>query len=61
MSSIAATGFGLTGLCIGHKREFRDPKDILDRVRKTLRFVANELPHEHGFFYHFIHIKTGAH
>jgi len=60
MSSIAATGFGLTTLCIGHKRDFRDAKEIEGRVRRTLRFLANELRHEHGFFYHFIHIETGA-
>ena len=59
MSSIAATGFGLTGLCIGHKREFRDAKEIEERVRKTLRFIENDLPNEHGFFYHFIHMETG--
>lgn len=60
MSSIAATGFGLTGLCIGHERSFHGPEEIEERVRKTLRFVANELPHEHGFFYHFVHMETGA-
>jgi hypothetical protein len=59
MSSIAATGFGLTSLCIGHNREYGKPAEILERVRKTLRFVANDLPNEHGFFYHFIHMETG--
>ena len=60
MSSIAATGFGLTALCIGDRRGYRDAKEIRERVRTTLRFLANELQHEHGFFYHFIHIETGA-
>ena len=32
----------------------------LDRVRRTLRFHANQLPHVHGFFYHFNDIETGA-
>jgi hypothetical protein len=59
MSSIAATGFGLTSLCIGDQREFGKRPEILERVRKTLRFLANDLPHEHGFFYHFIHMDTG--
>ncbi|MGB7284027.1 MAG: glucoamylase family protein [Candidatus Acidiferrum sp.] len=59
MSSIAATGFGLTSLCIGHHRGFGKPADILERVRNTLRFLANDLPHVHGFFYHFIHMATG--
>lgn len=60
MSSIAATGFGLTALCIGNRRGYRDTKEIQERVRRTLRFVANDLPHEHGFFYHFLHLETGA-
>jgi hypothetical protein len=59
MSSIAATGFGLTSLCIGDQRSYRKSPEILERVRKTLRFLANELHHEHGFFFHFIHMETG--
>ena len=60
MSSIAATGFALTGLCIGDRRGYRKPNEIRERVRTTLRFLANELPNVHGFFYHFIDIETGA-
>jgi hypothetical protein len=60
MSSIAATGFGLTSLCIGDHRSFGASKEILERVRVTLRFLANDLHHEHGFYYHFIHVETGA-
>jgi hypothetical protein len=59
MSSIAATGFGLTSLCIGDRRGYGKSTEILERVRKTLRFLANDLPNEHGFFYHFIHMETG--
>ena len=59
MSSIAATGFGLASLCIGDRRGYGKSPDILDRVRNTLRFVANTLPHEHGFFYHFVHMENG--
>ena len=43
MSSIAATGFGLTSLCIGDHRGFGPSKEILERVRNTLRFLANDL------------------
>jgi hypothetical protein len=59
MASIAATGFGLTSLCIGDQREYGKHPEILERVRKTLRFLANDLPNEHGFFYHFIHMDSG--
>ena len=59
MSSIAATGFGLASLCIGEHRGFGKRADILERVRNTLRFLANDLPNVHGFYYHFIHMETG--
>jgi len=59
MSSTAATGFGLACLCIGDQRGYRKSEEIADRVRKTLRFLANDLEHVHGFFYHFIHMETG--
>ena len=60
MSSIAATGFGLSALCIGDARGYAKPADIADRVRTTLRFLWNTLPNVHGFFYHFIDMNTGA-
>jgi len=60
VSSIAATGFGLTALCIADRRGYKNSADIKDRVRTTLRFLANQLPQEHGFFYHFVDMNTGA-
>jgi hypothetical protein len=59
MSSIAATGFGLTALCIADRRGYRKTSEIIDRTKKTLRFVAHDLHHEHGFFYHFIDMNSG--
>jgi hypothetical protein len=58
MASIAATGFGLTSLCIGDTRGYRKHAEIAERVRKTLQFLA-QMPNEHGFFYHFIDIESG--
>lgn len=58
-ASIAATGFGLTALCIADARMYGKRTDILERVRATLRFACNKLPHEHGFFYHFIDLDSG--
>jgi hypothetical protein len=60
MASVAATGFGLTSLCIADHRGYKKHAELLGRTRKTLRFLANKLPHEHGFFYHFIDMETGA-
>jgi hypothetical protein len=59
MSSIAATGFGLAGLCIAHQRGYGKSADIVVRVQNTLRFVFHQMPHQHGFFYHFVDMSTG--
>jgi hypothetical protein len=58
-SSIAATGFGLTALCIGDRRGFISPGKALERVFATLRFLWRKLPHHRGFFYHFANVETG--
>lgn len=58
ISSIAATGFGLTALCIADKRGYQPRPAVLDQVKRTLKFHCETLPHEHGFFYHFNDIVT---
>lgn len=58
-SSIAATGFGLTALCIGAQRGFISNDDALERVFITLRFLWKKLPNHRGFFYHFANPETG--
>ena len=60
MASIAATGFGLTALCIADKRGYHPHAQIVDRVRTTLEWHLNTLPEVHGFFYHFNDIETGV-
>jgi hypothetical protein len=59
VASIAATGFGLTGLCIAAERRWIDAERARERTRNTLRFFANQAFHEHGWFYHWIDAKTG--
>ena len=59
VSSIAATGFGLSVLCIAAKRNYLRPSDCEARVEKTLAFLLEECPHEHGFLYHFIDMASG--
>jgi hypothetical protein len=58
-SSIAATGFGLTALCIGHHRRYRQPDEIVTRVRQALHFLAEQAPQVEGFLYHFVEMQTG--
>src|SRR5258708_8899515 len=59
VGSIAATGFGLTALCIGQKRGFIPLVEARDRVLATLRFLWKKMPTHGGFFYHFADINTG--
>lgn len=59
VASIAATGFGLTALCIADKRGFIPNKAVVSRVRATLKFLAMRMYNQHGFFYHFVDISTG--
>jgi hypothetical protein len=59
LGSIAATGFGLTAICIGEKRGFVSHEEARDRVLKTLRFHWDKLPNHRGFYYHWANINTG--
>jgi hypothetical protein len=59
VASIAATGFGLTALCIGEQRGLVATSDALERVFTALRFLWKKLPNHRGFFYHFANISTG--
>ncbi len=59
MASIAATGYGLAALCIGHERGYLPARQIRNRVVTTLRFLLNHAAEEKGFFYHFLDIDTG--
>ena len=58
-ASIAAVGFGLTAYPIGVERHYITRAEARERVLVTLRFFLHA-PNEHGFFYHFLDMKTGA-
>ena len=59
VASIAATGFGLTALCVAAERRWIAPTEARERVRATLRFFATRATHEHGWFYHWMDARTG--
>ena len=59
IASIAATGFGLTALCVADNRGWISHERARERARLTLRFLFDQLPNEHGFFFHFINWRTG--
>src|SRR5712664_558548 len=59
VASIAATGFGLTALCIAAERDWITATQARERVRNTLRFFGNQAFQEHGWFYHWLDTKSG--
>jgi hypothetical protein len=58
-ASIAATGFGLTALCIGAERKWITQNAARERALNTLNFFANRAFQQHGWFYHWLDAKTG--
>jgi len=59
IASIASTGFGLTALCIGAEHGWITREQAQARVLATLQFLAQRMPREHGWYYHFIDLQTG--
>ena len=59
VASIAATGFGLTSLCIAADRGWISKAEALERTRNTLRFFDSRAFHQRGWFYHWMDAKTG--
>ena len=59
VASTAATGFGLTAICIATERGWLTRAQARERVRHTLVYFANKAFNEHGWFYHWIDAKTG--
>ena len=59
VASIAATGFGLTALCIAEQEGFILRDQAIERVTTTLRSLWKKLPNHRGFFYHWANINTG--
>jgi hypothetical protein len=59
IASTAATGFGLTALCIAAERGWIQPSTARERVVNTLTFLLKRVPHQHGWMPHFIDQVTG--
>ena len=58
-ASIAATGFALAAWCIADSRGWLPPGEAARHGEPTLQFAAHSLPHDHGWFYHFVDPHTG--
>ncbi len=59
LSSIASIGFGLAALCIGEGRGWMSREDARQRILLTLDTLATRVPRQHGFFPHFLDMRTG--
>jgi hypothetical protein len=59
VSSIAATGFGLSALAIADTRRYVERPLVHERVRRTLRFLCDHAAQKRGFFYHFLDAGSG--
>jgi hypothetical protein len=59
IASSAATGFGLTALCIGAERGWLTREEAVRRALIALRFFAERAPREHGWFLHWMDAETG--
>lgn len=58
MASVAATGFGLTALVIGAERGWESRAECRACAERVLRTLWRDAAHEHGFFYHFLDMRT---
>jgi hypothetical protein len=59
VASIAATGFGLSGLCIAAERKWIPAGQARERARAALDFLANRAENKNGWFYHFVDAESG--
>ena len=45
---------------MGYRRGWLPRAQVLGRTRTTLRFLGERMPQEHGWFFHFVDLQTGA-
>lgn len=59
-ASIAASGFALSAWAVAAQHGWVDRATAVQQVRRALDFLATRAPRQHGFFYHFMEMDTGA-
>jgi len=59
VASIASTGYGLAALPIAVRRGWQTHQAAYDRALQTLRFLRHEIPHQRGWYFHFITKSSG--
>jgi hypothetical protein len=60
VASIAATGFGLSAMCIAHLRGYVSGDEARTRVENTLEFFSRKIFQQKGFYFHFVDVETGS-
>jgi len=58
-SSIASVGFGLAAICIAEGRGWVGREQARQRILLTLDTLATRVPRLHGFFPHFLDMRSG--
>jgi hypothetical protein len=59
VASIAATGFGLSAMCIADTHSYLPRGEVRQRVRNALEYLATRVPQHRGFLFHFVDAETG--
>lgn len=59
ISSVASVGFGLTAYPVGVEHGWIKREEALARTIVTLNFFLQNVEGNHGFYYHFVDMKTG--
>ena len=60
ISSIAATGFSLSALCVAAQHSYINPSQCEERLLTTLNFLLTRAEHERGFFPHYLDVSSGT-
>ncbi len=60
VGSIAATGYALTALPVGVENGWISRDEARQRALVTLRFLQDQMTQVHGWYYHFVDVRTGA-
>ncbi|MDD5423851.1 MAG: glucoamylase family protein [Candidatus Omnitrophica bacterium] len=59
MASIASVGFGLPALCVAVDRGWLPKDKVEQRIITTLKFFRDRAECVHGFYYHFLDMRSG--
>jgi len=59
VASIAATGFGLTALCIGQENGWVSLQQARERAISTLSVLSKKMLTHRGFYFHWANLNTG--